>query len=90
MATVLRERFRLRRQIGQDMAHELGLGGKLQGRVEAALEADRGARFAAQPLATGRAAEVGREDLDVVRKLEQLAVDALVELLRERGFCTLS
>jgi hypothetical protein len=33
---------------------------------------------------------MGREDLDVVRQLEQLAVDALVELLRERGFCTLS
>jgi hypothetical protein len=33
---------------------------------------------------------VSREDLDVVRKLEQLAVDALVELLGERCFCTLS
>jgi len=33
---------------------------------------------------------VSREDFDVVRKLEQLAVDALVELLRERCFRTLS
>ena len=33
---------------------------------------------------------MGGEDLDVVRQLEQLAVDALVELLRERGFGALS
>ena len=59
-------------------------------RVEAALEADRGAGLAAQPLAAGGAAEVGREDLDVVRKLEELAVEALVELLRERCFRALS
>src|SRR5580765_6057702 len=72
------------------MAHELGLGCKLQGWVEAALEADRGAGLAAQPLATGGAAEVGREDLDVVRELEELAVNALVELLRQGGFHTLS
>src|SRR5260370_3794148 len=90
VATVLRERFGLRGQIGQDMAHELGLGGKLERRVEAPFEADRGAGLAAQPLATGGASEVGREDLDVVRKLEQLAMDALVELFRERRFCALS
>src|SRR5262249_61728594 len=49
--------------------------------IEAPPEADRRARHAGKPLARGRAAEMRRVDLDVIRECEQLAEDAVVELL---------
>src|SRR5690349_25158894 len=86
---MLGEGLRLRRQVCQHEADEFGLRRELQGRVEPALEADRGAGLAAQALAAGRPAEVRREDLEMVGQFEEPAVETLVELLGEVGLGTL-
>ena len=62
------------------------LRGELQRRVETTLEADRGAGLAAQTFAARRAAEMGGKDLEVVGQRQELAVQAVVELLGERRF----
>src|SRR5215813_1126634 len=74
-ATIVGERFRLRRQVGQHEAHEVGLAAELERQVEAPLEADRRVRLAAEPLAAGCAAEVRGKDLEVIRQRQQPAVD---------------
>src|SRR5262249_20803032 len=71
----------LSRQLGQHEADEVLLRPVPKGWVETPLEADGRTRLAAEALATRGAAEVRREDLDVVRKGEQLAEEAVVELL---------
>lgn len=67
--------------IGKNEPHEFGLRRELQRRIEPALESDRRARLAAQPFAARGTAEVRGEDFDVVGELQQLSVDAVVELL---------
>jgi hypothetical protein len=71
LAAVLGEGLGLGRQVGEDEADELGFRRELERWVEPALEADDGPRLAAQALATGRAAEVRREDVEVVGQCEE-------------------
>src|SRR5213593_4505871 len=80
------EDLRLWRKVRQHEPQELRLRRELERGVEAALEADRRAGLPAQAFAAGCAAEVRGIDLDVIRKLQQLVVDTLVELLGERRF----
>ena len=58
------------------------LGPGTEHRIPAPLEADRARRFAAEPRTAGRAGEVRRVDLDLVRQGQQLLVEAPVEAAR--------
>src|SRR5262249_21531132 len=85
-ATILGEDFGLRRKVLQHEVNELGSGSGLKRRVEATLEADGRAGLATETLAARRAPEMGGKNFEVIGQGHELAVQALVQLLGERGF----